>query len=71
LQIKRIPQYLYGVRHGQDAGSPGHYQAVLEKQAALQEAINRVKANCKVLPVDMARWEQVASPSFPNRHGGP
>jgi hypothetical protein len=68
LQTKRIPQYMYGVHHGLIAGSPGHHNAILQKQEALQDAINRVKLYCKTWPPELARWEQVASPQFPIRH---
>ncbi|MES1195944.1 MAG: RHS repeat-associated core domain-containing protein, partial [Steroidobacter sp.] len=69
LVIKRIPQYMYGVRHGMDDGSPGHYKAILETQRTLQDAIRRVMLYCKSIPSDeMEKWERVANQQFPIRH---
>jgi RHS repeat-associated protein len=67
LQIKRIPQYMYGIRHGMDEGSPGHYQAIGESQTALEKAMQRIRLYCKRIPAEMAKWERAVKP-FPVRH---
>ena len=52
LTTKRIPSYL-------DSDTPdfGHYQAIIQKQNALRDAIRRVKLCCNPLPAELPEWE--------------
>jgi hypothetical protein len=65
LVDKRIPQYLSGGTKGSDAG---HYVAIEQKQAALRDAIRRVKLYCKTLPPELAEWEAAANQTIPKMH---
>ena len=65
LTTKRIPQYQGGGTGGSDAG---HHQAILELQAALKDAIRRVKLYCKVLPPELPEWERAANQIVPPQH---
>jgi uncharacterized protein RhaS with RHS repeats len=65
LVSKRIPQYLSGGTTGSDAG---HYQAVLQLQAALKDAIRRVKLYCKPLPPELPEWDRAANEVISPQH---
>jgi RHS repeat-associated protein len=65
LVTKRIPQYQSGGTGGSDAG---HYQAILQLQAALKDAIRRVRLYCLVLPPELPEWERAANQIIPPQH---
>jgi uncharacterized protein RhaS with RHS repeats len=63
LTTKRIPQYTSSA-----TPTAGHYQAILQKQSALKEAIRKVKLWCRPLPPQLPEWERVANLPIPSRH---
>jgi RHS repeat-associated protein len=65
LTTKRVPQYQSGGTGGSDAG---HYQAILQLQQALQDAIRRVKLYCKPLPLELPEWERAANEVITPQH---
>lgn len=65
LQTRSIPQYMYASRHG--GADSGHYKAITQGQVALRNAIARVRANCRVDPPDMPKWQMMAAQIFPAR----
>ena len=58
LVNKRFPQFQGGGTKGRD---PGHLQAVIQVQAALRDAIRRIRLYCKPLPMELSEWERVAN----------
>jgi RHS repeat-associated protein len=66
LRFRTIPQYMQSSRHG--IANSGHYDALLQGQAALKNLIGKVKANCKVLPPELPDWERLANQNFVPRH---
>ncbi len=62
LVNKRIPQYFSGGTRGSDVN---HYNSIQEKQAALRDAIRRVRLYCKPLPPELVDWELVANQTIP------
>jgi hypothetical protein len=63
---ERIPEYMYGTRHG--AGDGGHYMTILQKLVNLRRALGQVRMWCKTLPEDYARMEQISNQAFSPRH---
>lgn len=66
LVTKRIPQYMYSSRIGES--DPTHWDTIRQRQAALDDALRRVKLHCKQLPPDFDKWERLADQDFPVRH---
>ena len=66
LTNRSIPQYMYHTRHG-DADE-GHYRAIQQGQASLQNALSRVRRYCKPLPTEYEKWDMLANQNFPVRH---
>ncbi len=65
LAVKRIPQFVFGARHG--ASDFGHFNAILQKQINLQDALNSIRRHCKTLPSEFEKWERLAYQDFPPR----
>jgi len=65
LQTRSIPQYMFASRHG--GADAGHYQAIIQGQRALKNAIARVRANCPVDPPEMPKWQLLANQVFAPR----
>lgn len=63
LVNKRLPQYL-----NSPTPTRGHYDAVIQLQSGLKEAIGRVKLYCKTLPPELPEWERAANVDVPIRY---
>jgi len=63
LTTKRIPQCTTS-----STPTAGHYQAILQKQSALKDAVRRVKLWCKPPPAQLPEWERVANLPIVPRH---
>jgi RHS repeat-associated protein len=66
LTTSSIPQYMYNATQGR--ADAGHYQAIVQGQAALRNAIDAVRRHCRNLPPDLSKWESLANQTFPVRH---
>jgi RHS repeat-associated protein len=63
LMFKRIPDYT-----GSPTPDVGHYNAIVQKQSALRDAIRRIKLWCKPPPSELPEWERVANLPISPRH---
>jgi len=63
LVYKRLDQYLKS-----PTPTKGHYDAVIQLQNGLKEAIGRVKLYCKTLPPELPEWERAANEYVPIRY---
>lgn len=66
LRFRSIPQYMYASNHNE--ADDGHLEAIRQGQAALADAIRRVKLYCTNPPPELDQWEQLANQDFPSRH---
>jgi RHS repeat-associated protein len=65
LAIKRIPQYMFGLRNG--GADATHYETILQRQSALKSALGRVLRSCQNTPADFEKWSRIAYQDFPAR----